>query len=64
MNERLRLADLLGGLSIAADLGFGLPPEEAMRWTYFENCNCDVACPCGQLEGRGAVLRRRFPRWL
>jgi HD-GYP domain-containing protein (c-di-GMP phosphodiesterase class II) len=27
----LRLADLLGGLSIAADLGFGLPPEEAMR---------------------------------
>ena len=31
MNERLRLADLLGGLSIAADLGFGLPPEEAMR---------------------------------
>lgn len=31
MSERLRLADLLGGLSIAADLGFGLPPEEAMR---------------------------------
>jgi HD-GYP domain-containing protein (c-di-GMP phosphodiesterase class II) len=29
--ERLRLADLLGGLSIAADLGFGLPPGEAMR---------------------------------
>jgi HD-GYP domain-containing protein (c-di-GMP phosphodiesterase class II)/predicted DNA-binding protein (UPF0251 family) len=28
---RLRLADLLGGLSIASDLGFGLPPEEAMR---------------------------------
>jgi hypothetical protein len=27
----LRLADLLGGLSIACDLGFGLPPEEAMR---------------------------------
>ncbi len=31
MGERLRLADLLGGLSIACDLGFGLPPEEAMR---------------------------------
>jgi HD-GYP domain-containing protein (c-di-GMP phosphodiesterase class II) len=31
VNTRLRLADLLGGLSIAADLGFGLPPEEAMR---------------------------------
>jgi HD-GYP domain-containing protein (c-di-GMP phosphodiesterase class II) len=28
---RLRLADLLGGLSIVADLGFGLPPETAMR---------------------------------
>jgi HD-GYP domain-containing protein (c-di-GMP phosphodiesterase class II)/DNA-binding CsgD family transcriptional regulator len=27
----LRLADLLGGLSIASDFGFGLPPEEAMR---------------------------------
>ncbi len=31
MSDRLRLADLLGGLSIAADLGFALPPEEAMR---------------------------------
>jgi HD-GYP domain-containing protein (c-di-GMP phosphodiesterase class II) len=29
--DDLRLADLLGGLSIACDLGFGLPPEEAMR---------------------------------
>ena len=29
--SRLRLADLLGGLSIVADLGFGLPPQEAMR---------------------------------
>ncbi len=31
MAVRLRLADLLAGLSIAADLGFGLPPEQAMR---------------------------------
>jgi pimeloyl-ACP methyl ester carboxylesterase len=31
VGAQLRLADLLGGLSIAADLGFGLPPEEAMR---------------------------------
>lgn len=31
MGASLRLADLLGGLSIACDLGFGLPPEEAMR---------------------------------
>jgi HD-GYP domain-containing protein (c-di-GMP phosphodiesterase class II) len=31
VSGRLRLADLLGGLSIASDLGFGLPPEEAMR---------------------------------
>jgi HD-GYP domain-containing protein (c-di-GMP phosphodiesterase class II) len=31
MADRLRLADILGGLSIVADLGFGLPPETAMR---------------------------------
>ena len=31
MSGRLRLADLLGGLSMAADRGFGLPPEESMR---------------------------------
>ena len=31
MSAGLRLADLLGGLSVACDLGFGLPPEEAMR---------------------------------
>ena len=31
MRGSLRLADLLGGLSIVADLGFGLPREEAMR---------------------------------
>jgi HD-GYP domain-containing protein (c-di-GMP phosphodiesterase class II) len=31
MGHSLRLADLLGGLSIVADLGFGLPSEEAMR---------------------------------
>jgi HD-GYP domain-containing protein (c-di-GMP phosphodiesterase class II)/DNA-binding CsgD family transcriptional regulator len=29
--SQLRLADLLGGLSIVADLGFGLTPQEAMR---------------------------------
>src|SRR3712207_4507638 len=31
MGDRLRLADLLGGLSIVADLGFGLPPQMATR---------------------------------
>lgn len=31
MGAGLRLADLLGGLSIVADLGFALPPETAMR---------------------------------
>lgn len=31
MASPLRFADLLGGLSIVADLGFGLPPQEAMR---------------------------------
>jgi HD-GYP domain-containing protein (c-di-GMP phosphodiesterase class II) len=31
MGHSLRLADVLGGLSIVADMGFGLPSEEAMR---------------------------------
>jgi HD-GYP domain-containing protein (c-di-GMP phosphodiesterase class II) len=31
MPRAVRLADLLAGLSIASDLGFGLPPETAMR---------------------------------
>lgn len=31
MSGNLRLADLLGGLSVACDLGFSLPPEQAMR---------------------------------
>jgi HD-GYP domain-containing protein (c-di-GMP phosphodiesterase class II) len=31
MGSRLRLADLLAGLSIVADLGYGLPLETAMR---------------------------------
>ena len=33
MPPRLRLADLLAGLSIASDLGFGLPPETTIRAT-------------------------------
>ena len=31
MSDRLRLADLLSGLSIVADLGYGLPIETALR---------------------------------
>ena len=31
MRPRLRLADLLAGLSVASDLGFGLRPETAIR---------------------------------
>jgi HD-GYP domain-containing protein (c-di-GMP phosphodiesterase class II) len=31
MGARLRLADLLAGLSVASDLGFGLPAEQSMR---------------------------------
>ena len=31
MTDRLRLADLLGGLSIASDLGYALPVETALR---------------------------------
>ncbi len=31
VSARVRLADLLAGLSIAIDFGFGLPPESAMR---------------------------------
>ena len=31
MSNRLRLAELLSGLSIVADLGYGLPLETALR---------------------------------
>ncbi|MGH9224128.1 MAG: HD domain-containing phosphohydrolase, partial [Acidimicrobiales bacterium] len=31
MGAPLRLADLLGGLSIVSDMGYGLPVETAMR---------------------------------
>ena len=31
MSEQLRLADLLSGLSIVSDLGYGLPIETALR---------------------------------
>lgn len=31
VSSRLRLADLLAGLSVVAGLGFGLPPDHAMR---------------------------------
>jgi hypothetical protein len=41
---RLRLADLLAGLSIATDLGFGLPPESAMR-------SCLAAARLARLHG-------------
>jgi HD-GYP domain-containing protein (c-di-GMP phosphodiesterase class II) len=41
---RVRLADLLAGLSIAIDLGFGLPPESAMR-------QCLVATRLARVHG-------------
>jgi HD-GYP domain-containing protein (c-di-GMP phosphodiesterase class II) len=31
LNDGVRLADLLAGLSLVSDLGLGLPPEDAMR---------------------------------
>jgi HD-GYP domain-containing protein (c-di-GMP phosphodiesterase class II) len=40
----LRLADLLAALSIVADMGFGLPPQEAMR-------SCLVATAIGRKLG-------------
>jgi HD-GYP domain-containing protein (c-di-GMP phosphodiesterase class II) len=40
----LRLADLLAALSIVADMGFGLPPQEAMR-------SCLVATALGRQLG-------------
>jgi len=43
--SRLRLADLLAGLSVTASLGFGLPPEHAMR-----------ACLIGTALGRSMDL--------
>jgi HD-GYP domain-containing protein (c-di-GMP phosphodiesterase class II) len=44
VGARLRLADLLGGLSVAADLGFALPPEEAMR-------SCLIATSLARRQG-------------
>jgi HD-GYP domain-containing protein (c-di-GMP phosphodiesterase class II) len=43
---RFRLADLLAGLSVACDVGFGLPPEEAMR-------SCLVATALARKMGLG-----------
>lgn len=31
MHDHYRLADVVGGLSVIADLGFGLPPQQAVR---------------------------------
>jgi HD-GYP domain-containing protein (c-di-GMP phosphodiesterase class II) len=44
LGPRLRLADLLAALSIVADMGFGLPPQEAMR-------SCLVATALGRKLG-------------
>jgi HD-GYP domain-containing protein (c-di-GMP phosphodiesterase class II) len=44
MAPGLRLADLLAALSIVADVGFGLPPQEAMR-------SCLVATAIGRKLG-------------
>ena len=46
MLARIRLVDLLAGLSIAIDLGFGLPPESAMR-------QCLVATRLARAHGFG-----------
>jgi HD-GYP domain-containing protein (c-di-GMP phosphodiesterase class II) len=44
----LRLADLLSSMSLVADLGFGLPPEEAMR-------ACVVATALARRMGLGSA---------
>ena len=44
MPPLVRLADMLAGLSIAIDLGFGLPPESAMR-------SCLVATRLARVHG-------------
>ena len=31
MHRHFRLADVVGSLSVVADLGFGLPPQQGMR---------------------------------
>jgi hypothetical protein len=50
LNERVRLADLLAGLSLVSDLGLGLPPEDAMR-------SCLVGTALARKPDRPA------PRW-
>jgi HD-GYP domain-containing protein (c-di-GMP phosphodiesterase class II) len=54
MAGKLRLADVLGGLSMVADLGFGLPPGTAVR-------SCVVAAALGRRLGLGeADVRDSF----
>jgi hypothetical protein len=54
MPSRVRLVDLLAGLSIAIDLGFGLRPESAMR-------SCLAATRLARAHGLGeADVRDSF----
>jgi hypothetical protein len=59
MAVRLRLADLLGGLSIVADLGFGLPSETAMRSCLIGTA---LACELGVAEKDVADTFYTWPR--
>ena len=56
VNARLRLADLLAGLSVTSSLGFGLPPEHAMHACLIGTA---LAREMGLDEGGG---RRRLLR--
>ena len=51
MSERLRLADLLGGLSIVSDLGYGVPVDTALR-----SCLIGTALARGNVADGSAVL--------
>ena len=51
MSEQLRLAALLGGLSIVSDLGYGLPVDTALR-----SCLIGTAPARGDVADGSAVL--------
>jgi hypothetical protein len=56
MSEQLRLAALLGGLSILSDLGYGLPVDTALR-----SCLIGSALARGNVAGGSAVLEAAQP---
>jgi hypothetical protein len=67
--ERVRLAELLAGLSVATDLGLGFPPEKTVRNAFIavrlaaELGVADRACGDVYLASLLATSDARRSRW-